>query len=50
MGQKKIVELLIGNGADVNAKNNEDQTPLQLEEDKGHTKIITLPRKHGAKE
>jgi len=44
-GHKKIVELLIAKGADVNAENNLHATPLDLAEDE----IADLLRKHGGK-
>ena len=46
-GQKEIVELLIANGENVNAKNNLGGTPLDVA--KRHPKIADLLRKHGAK-
>ena len=44
-GHKGIAELLITKGADVNAKNELDETPLDLAE--GET--ANLLRKHGGK-
>ena len=44
-GGKEIVELLIGKGADVNAKNNLHKTPLYYAE----RETIDLLRKHGGK-
>jgi len=46
----KIVELLLSKGADINAKDNNGKTVLQLAKDNGHTEIVELLRKHGAKE
>jgi ankyrin repeat protein len=46
---EEIAELLIANGADVNAKTNDGHTPLDraiLNED---TETAALLRKHGAK-
>jgi len=43
----KIVELLIGAGADVNCKNREG-TPLDIAVEKGYKDIAELLRKHGA--
>ncbi len=34
----------------VNAKNNEGETPLSVAEEKGHTEIVELLRRQGAKE
>jgi len=46
----KIVELLLSKGADINAKNNNGKTALSYATDNGHTEIVELLRKHGAKE
>jgi len=49
-GHTEVVELLIANGADVNAKNDEGGTPLDWAEccaDKKET--VDLLRKHGGK-
>jgi ankyrin repeat protein len=43
----EIVELLIANGADVNAKDNESRTPL--DEAKRWPSVADLLRKHGGK-
>jgi 26S proteasome non-ATPase regulatory subunit 10 len=45
-----LVELLITKGADVDAKANEGKTSLLLAMEKGHTEIVELLCKHGAKE
>jgi ankyrin repeat protein len=47
---RDMAEFLIAKDADVNAKDNEGITPLQVAKDKGHTEIVKLLRKHGAKE
>ena len=41
-GHKKIVELLIANGADVNAKSKFENTPLNLAAFWGHKEIVEL--------
>ena len=48
-GNKKIVELLINSGADVNVSNRRGLTPLDIAERDGQTEIIELLRVHGAK-
>jgi len=47
---KTVAELLISRGADVNAKDWDGKTPLSLAQEQGHTEIIELLKKHGAKE
>ena len=49
-GHKAAVELLIEKGAEVNPKTKTGKTPLSLAKDRGHTEIIDLLRKHGARE
>ena len=52
-GHKEIVELLIGAGADVNAKvvsgAAQGKTPLDAANETNHPKTADLLRKHGAK-
>ena len=49
-GPKEMVELLIANGADVNAKNKFNETPLDFAVAKtNNLKIPDLLRKHGGK-
>ena len=52
-GHKEIVELLIGAGADVNAKvvsgAAQGKTPLDAANETNHPKITDLLRKHGGK-
>jgi len=45
-----MIELLITKGADVNVRNNVGRTPLRNVMSRGHTEIIELLKKHGAKE
>jgi hypothetical protein len=47
IGNKDIVELLIAKGANVNARDNMDETPLTYAFDRGHTELADLLRKHG---
>jgi ankyrin repeat protein len=49
-GQKEIAELLINAGANVNERSGSDRTPLWYAQEGGHTEIVELLRKHGAKE
>ncbi|MEJ2700924.1 MAG: ankyrin repeat domain-containing protein [Sedimentisphaerales bacterium] len=49
-GHKDMVELLIAKGANVNARDGGDRTPLLYAQDQGHTEIVELLKKHGAKE
>jgi len=48
-GRKVIVELLIGKGADVNAKDDDGETPLDATSVFNKTETAALLRKHGAK-
>ncbi len=48
--RKSVAQLLIAKGADVNAKTEKGQTALSLAKENGHTEIVELLRKHGAKE
>ena len=48
MGHTKVVEVLLRQGADVNAKSNTDSTALTFAKEKGHKKIIAILRENGA--
>jgi len=48
-GHKEIDELLIANGADVNAKTDAGVTPLDDAIGRKHSETIDLLRKHGGK-
>jgi len=47
---REMVELLIAKGADVNARDGGGSTPLRWAKTEGHSEIVQLLRKHGAKE
>ena len=49
-GHKNVAELLLDNGADVNAKDKHGNTPLHKATLRGNKDIVELLRKHGAKE
>ena len=48
-GRKEVAELLINEGADVNAKNQADATPLDKAIEKNRDETAGLLRKHGGK-
>jgi ankyrin repeat protein len=48
-GQTEIAELLITNGADVNARDNVGKTPIDWAIEYDETEIADLLRKHGGK-
>jgi cytohesin len=48
-GRKVIVELLIAKGGDVNAKDDDGETPLDASSVFNKTETAALLRKHGGK-
>ena len=48
-GHKEITQLLIANGADVNAKDSKDETLLNMAYISDQTEIADLLSKHGGK-
>ena len=48
-GHKEIIELLIANGVNVNAKNLTDKTPLDWANTFNRPELAALLRKHGGK-
>jgi ankyrin repeat protein len=49
-GHAAVVQLLVEHGANVNAKDYEEETALRRAREYGHEEIAQLLRKHGAKE
>jgi ankyrin repeat protein len=45
-GQREIVKRLLANGADVNAENKWNRTPLDTAVDRGHKEIVDMLREH----
>ena len=48
-GFPETIKLLLLHGADINAKNNEGKTAIDIARDKKHKKAVKLLKKHGAK-
>ena len=48
-GTLEMVQILVEAGADVNAKNRDGKTPLDLAHKNKHRDVEKLLRKHGAK-
>lgn len=49
-GKKTVAEILLAHGANVDTRDWFGKTPLSLAKEGGHTEIIELLKKHGAKE
>ncbi len=49
-GHTKVVELLLREGADVDAKTNTGTTALKFATERGQKKVIALLQKHGARQ
>ena len=49
-GDSEIVQALLAKGAKVNEKNKDGKTALRIAEENGHTEIVELLKKAGAKE
>jgi ankyrin repeat protein len=50
LGHAEIIELLITNDADINAKDKYGRTPLEIADQLNHAEIVDLLRKYGATE
>ena len=48
LGHEEIITLLIDNGADLNAKDEDGKTPLFYASSKGHKEIVEILINHGA--
>jgi len=48
-GNDNIVKLLLGKGADVNAKAKDGWTALMIASRKGHQEVVNLLKAHGAR-
>jgi ankyrin repeat protein len=49
-GKKTVAEMLLAHGANMDTRDWDGKTPLSLAKENGHTEIVELLRKHGAKE
>jgi len=48
-GHKDVSESLLASQADVNAKDNQGDTPVQWAARNGHKDVVELLRQHGAR-
>ena len=48
-GHILVASVLLKNGANVNAKTNDGQTPLSLAKAKGHARMVELLKANGSK-
>lgn len=46
-GHKDVVELLVANKIDINAKDNDGETPLNLAGKQGQLEVVQWLREHG---
>ena len=46
--ENKVAKILLNNGADVDAKNNEGKTPLHIAEQKNTHEAVVVLREHGS--
>ena len=48
-GHSEMAELLLENGADINAQSKYENTPLHLAAQQGYPEVVEVLLKHGAK-
>ena len=48
-GHKEVIEQLLAKGSDVNAKDNDGNTPLSLATARSNAAVVELLKAHGAK-
>jgi ankyrin repeat protein len=49
-GRKEVVELLLGQKAEINVKDSAGKTPLALASEDHHTEVVEMLRQHGGQE